>query len=95
MKLQAFNSSYFGGKRYFENDGTQNYLVFQPVLKYFKKITKSNHILPSMTLGTEDGIVEKLLLFKITFVVTFNLLIMSININGIAITNIRDVDYRC
>ena len=48
-----------------------------------------------MTLGTEDGIVEKLLLFKITFVVTFNLLIMSININGTAITNIRDVDYRC
>ena len=95
MKLQVFNSSYFDGKSHFENDGTQNYLVFQPVFKYFKKIAKSNHILPSMTLSTEDGIVEKLLLFKIIFAVTFNLLIMSININGIAITNIRDVDYRC
>ena len=26
--------SYFIGKNYFENDGTQNYLVFQPINKY-------------------------------------------------------------
>ena len=29
-KLKTFDSSYFIGKRYFEGDGTQNYLVFQP-----------------------------------------------------------------
>ena len=28
--------SYFIGKNYFEEDGTQNYLVFQPIRRYFK-----------------------------------------------------------
>ena len=27
---------YFGGKSHFEEDGTQNYLVFQPLFTYFK-----------------------------------------------------------
>ena len=31
-KLQAVDLSYFRGKIYFEDDGTQNYLVFQKVL---------------------------------------------------------------
>ena len=35
-KLKAFDSSYFIGKNYFDEDGTQNYLVFQPMCKYFK-----------------------------------------------------------
>ena len=36
-KLQKFDSSYFYCKSYFVgNDGTQNYLVFQPIKKYFK-----------------------------------------------------------
>ena len=30
-KLQAFDSSYFRSRRHFEEDGTQNYLVFQPM----------------------------------------------------------------
>ena len=34
-KIKAFDSSYFIGKSHFEEDGTQNYLVFQPVLKCF------------------------------------------------------------
>ena len=29
--LQEFNSSCFCGKSYFEDDGTQSYLLFQPV----------------------------------------------------------------
>ena len=33
-KLKSFDLSYFIGKNYFENDGTQNYLVFQPINKY-------------------------------------------------------------
>ena len=28
--------SYFIGKTHFEEDGTQNYLVFQPIRRYFK-----------------------------------------------------------
>ena len=36
-KLQAFDSSYFRDKSHFENNGTQSYLVFQPVLRLFQK----------------------------------------------------------
>ena len=35
-KLNNFDAAYFRGKNYFDNDGTQNYLVFQPVYKYFE-----------------------------------------------------------
>ena len=42
-QLKTFNSSYFIGKSYFEEDGTQNYLVFQPINKYFKVITNTYH----------------------------------------------------
>ena len=37
-KLKAFDLSYFKGKDHFEEDGTQNYLVIQPMHKYFKMI---------------------------------------------------------
>ena len=37
-KLKTFDSSYFIGKSYFEEDGTQKYLVFQPMYRYFKRI---------------------------------------------------------
>ena len=30
-KLKTFDSSYFRGKSHFEEDGTENYLVFQPI----------------------------------------------------------------
>ena len=35
-KLKIFDLSYFIGKGHIEEDGTQNYLVFQPMNKYFK-----------------------------------------------------------
>ena len=34
--LETFDSSYFIGKSHFDEDGTKNYLVFQPLSKYFK-----------------------------------------------------------
>ena len=37
-KLKTFDSSYFIGKSHFEEDGTQNYLVFQLLNKYFKRV---------------------------------------------------------
>ena len=37
-KLKTFDSSYFIGKIHFEEDGTQKYLVFQPMHKYFKRV---------------------------------------------------------
>ena len=36
-KLEKCDTAYFRGKNYFEEDGTQNYLVFQPVCIYFEK----------------------------------------------------------
>ena len=43
-KLKTFDSSYFIGKSHFKEDGTQNYLLFQPLNKYFKLITNTNYI---------------------------------------------------
>ena len=43
-KLKTFASSYFRGKSHFEEDGTQNYLVFQPINKYFKVIANKLYI---------------------------------------------------
>ena len=34
-KLKTFDSSHFIGKRYFEEDPVQNYLVFPPMCRYF------------------------------------------------------------
>ena len=35
-KLKTFDSNYFIGKSHFEEDGTQDYLVFQPINRFFK-----------------------------------------------------------
>ena len=43
-KLKTFDSSYFVGKSHFEEDGTKNYLVFQPINWYFK-IGHSDYVL--------------------------------------------------
>ena len=41
-QLKTFDSGYFIGKSYFEEDGVQHYLVFEPLNKYFKVITNTN-----------------------------------------------------
>ena len=43
-KLKTFDSGYFIGKSHFEEDGTQNYLVFQPINRYFKIIGNKIYI---------------------------------------------------
>ena len=45
--LKTFDSIYFRDKSLFEEDGTQNYLVFQPTKIYFKvilSVANGNHI---------------------------------------------------
>ena len=42
--LKTFDSSYFIGKSHFEEDGTQNYLVFQPLNRYFKVIANTDYV---------------------------------------------------
>ena len=41
--MNKFDLGYFIGKSHFE-DGTQNYLVFQPITRYFKVIGNINMI---------------------------------------------------
>ena len=45
-KLKTFDLGYFIGKSHFEEDGTQNYLIFQPTVKYFKvnMITNTDYV---------------------------------------------------
>ena len=54
-KLKTFDSSYFVGRSHFEENGTQNYLVFQPLNKYFQLIANTLSILSwqSKELSTE------------------------------------------
>ena len=46
-KLKTFDLSYFIGKNYFEEDGTPNYLIFQPLLRYFKLNNKNSAFISS------------------------------------------------
>ena len=41
-KLKTFDSSYFIGESHFGEDCAQNYLVFQPLNKYFKVIANTD-----------------------------------------------------
>ena len=43
-KLKTFDLSYFIGKGHFEEDDTQNYLVFQPINKFLKLITNTYYV---------------------------------------------------
>ena len=46
-KLQTFYPIYFGDKSHFKEDGTKNYLVFQPMYRYIKRVAcigSGNHI---------------------------------------------------
>ena len=42
--LKTFDSSYFRGKSRFDEDGAQNYLVFQPINRYFKLVYNKKYI---------------------------------------------------
>ena len=43
-RLKIFDSSHFIGKSYSEEDGAQNYLVFQTLNKYFKVIASTDYV---------------------------------------------------
>ena len=43
-KLKTFASIYFIGKSHFEEDGIQNYLVFQPMYRYFKVFSITQYL---------------------------------------------------
>ena len=59
-KSKAFDSVYFIGKSHYEEDGVQNYLVLQPINKYFKVITNANtkYISSWQSKGLSDEIIK-------------------------------------
>ena len=42
VNFEAFDLNYVCGKIHFEDNGTQNYLVLQPVSRYFKTIANTS-----------------------------------------------------
>ena len=60
-KLQVFDLSYFRGKNYFDEDGSQNYLVFLPIFRYFilNTITNvTNYVLSWKSKGLSDETIK-------------------------------------
>ena len=61
-KFKTFDLSYFSGKSHFEEDGTQNYLIFKPITTDFKvnTINITDHVLSwkSKGLSTENIVYE-------------------------------------
>ena len=53
-KLKTFDSSYFIGKSHFEEDGTQNYLLFQTISRYFIVIANTKYISSWISKGLSD-----------------------------------------
>ena len=57
-KLKAFDLSYFIGKSSFEEDVVHNYLVFQPLNKYFNVIASTNYISSWQSKGLSDETIK-------------------------------------
>ena len=57
-ELITLDFSYFIGKSHFEEDGAQNYLVFQPIKKYFKIIANSKFISSWQSKGLSDKTIK-------------------------------------
>ena len=57
-KLKTFDSSYFIGKNYFEEDRAQNYLVFQPMYKCLKTISNTDNISEWKSKGLPDEVIK-------------------------------------
>ena len=60
-KLKTFYLSYFIGKSHFDEDGTQNHLVFQPLDRYFKLVTNTLSILSWQSKGLSTEVIDLLL----------------------------------
>ena len=50
--------SYFRSKSHFDEDGTQNYLVFQPINKYVKVITSTDYVSSWKSKGLSDEFIK-------------------------------------
>ena len=67
-KLETFDLSYFIGKNYFEEDGSQNYLVFQPISSYFKIIANTKFISSWKSDGLSDKTITTYALLRLLII---------------------------
>ena len=61
-KLKTFDLSYFRGKNHFDEDGNQNYYIFQPISKYLKVtyVNDINYVLSWKSRGLNDVKIESI-----------------------------------
>ena len=61
-KLKALYQGYFVGKNHFDESGTQNYYIFQPISKYLKvaNVNDINYILSWQSRGLNDVKIESI-----------------------------------
>ena len=81
-KLKTFDSNYFIGESHFEGDGAQNYLVFQPMYRYFKitaVVGNYSYIYYWQSKGLSD---EKLILLMRLIIVLLHSYIIMIQNKG-------------
>ena len=71
-KLKTFDYSYFIGKSHFEEDRTQNYLVNQPINRYFKVIGSTDYVsswiskgLSAQTINNQRTIVNIYIVYEL------------------------------
>ena len=63
-KLKTFDSSYFIGKSHFEEDGTQNYLVFQSFTNISNELLVLVMAIRFITGNRKDCLTKELILLK-------------------------------
>ena len=63
-KLKTFDSIYFRGKSHFEEDGTQNYLVFQPIQDVLKELLVLVIVITFIIGSLKDCLMKELILLK-------------------------------
>ena len=66
-KLKTFDSSYFIGKSHFKENCTQNTLVFQPIIKYFKVITDVGYISSWKSKGLSAESIKHLIIVSLQY----------------------------
>ena len=54
-KFKKIDGAYFRGKNYFDSYGNQNYLVFQPLYKYFEGVGNDIYLWKSKGLSNEKN----------------------------------------
>ena len=86
-KLQNFDAAYFRGKSHFEEDDAQNYLVFQPMSRYFKRIAGvagGNYIYFWKSKGLSDERLDSVTAtnYKITLELSFYVTKTRVEFNG-------------